>query len=434
MDQKVQIALESQNPWWFSRGFETGVERLSQFPEIVRYLDAKEILLLAGARRTGKSTLVYQIIRSLLEKSVPKEAILYINLDEPLFISMADDPALLGGIVEDYLARHAGLERLYLCIDEVQNYTHWASAVKTFHDTKSNVKCILTGSVSSLLRHELSTRLSGRYFSCTIYPLSFPEYLRFQGMTNPTLVEKRQQFAAYLHNGGFPRVALEPNADLKRQILKNYYETIYLKDIIFPNRLRNNSDLVDLLYYLISNAGSTLSYHRIADALHIATETVREYIEYAEHAYLLYTLMKYDYSVKRQLANPKKIYAIDTGLINAVAFTFSENRGKLLENLVFITLKKQYDAVYYHKDRYECDFLVKSGGTIVRAIQVTQSLGDPNTRKREIRGLCEAMDAYGLAEGTIITEAESEDVVIDGRKIHVVPVYTWLDGRSNVQA
>jgi len=427
MDQRSQIALESQNPWWFSKGFETGIDRLPQFPRMLRYLEAREILLLAGARRTGKSTLVYQIIQSLLERGVPKEAILYINLDEPLFVSMADDPTLLGGIVEDHLARHDGLERLYLCIDEIQNYTHWAYAIKTFYDTKSNVKCILTGSVSSLLRQEISSRLSGRYFSCIIHPLSFSEYLHFQGMENPTLVERQQQFAAYLKYGGFPRVALEPNTDLKLQILKNYYETIYLKDIIFPNRLRNNSDVVDLLYYLISNTGNMLSYNRIADALHIATETVREYIEYAENAFLLYTMMKFDYSAKKQLANPKKIYALDTGLVNAVAFTFSENRGKLLENIVFIDLKKQYDSIYYHKDRYECDFLVKSGRAIVRAIQVTQSLHDVGTRKREIRGLCEAMDAHGLKEGTIITEAESEDVVVDGRIIHVVPIYAWLD-------
>jgi hypothetical protein len=137
--------------------------------------------------------------------------------------------------------------------------------------------------------------------------------------------------------------------------------------------------------------------------------------------------MKFDYSVKKQMANPKKLYCLDTGLINAVAFAFPENTGKLLENLVFITLKKKYGEVYYHKDRYECDFLIRSHTKIIQVLQVTQSLHDDSTRKREIRGLCEAMEAYALQEGTIITENESDELVVDGRTIHVVPIYEWLD-------
>lgn len=426
MDRRLRIALESQNPWWFEKAFETGVERLSYFPQIEATMEVREVLLLFGARRTGKSTLVYQIIRSLLERGVAGEAILFMNLDEPFFFSMADDPALITGIVEDHIARHPNVERFYLCIDEVQNYSYWAQAIKTIYDTKSTVKCILTGSTSSLLQRE-SSRLSGRYFSCTVYPLSFEEYLRFCGVAHPTVLERRQHLEDYLKFGGFPRVVLEEQEGLKIQILKNYYETIYLKDIIFPNRLRNNSDLVDLLYYLISNVGNTLSYNRIADGLQVSTDTVKEYIEYAEDAFLLYTVMKFDYSVKKQVANPKKIYALDTGLVNAVAFTFSENAGKLLENLVYIALRRKHGGIYYHKEQYECDFLVKSGRTIVLAVQVTWSLKEESTRKMEIRGLVEAMDAYTLDEGVIVTASESEELVVDGRAIHVVPLYEWLD-------
>lgn len=341
-------------------------------------------------------------------------------------MSMSDDPALLSRIIEEYLSRRKTSARLYLCIDEVQNYKYWAYAIKTFYDTKSNIKCILTGSTSSTLQKEISTRLSGRYLSCTIYPLSFPEYLLFRGFYKPALTEKRQLFNTYLKYGGYPRIALEDNDDIKIQILKNYYETIYLKDIILPNRIRNNSDLVNLLYYLISNTGNLFSYNRIAEVLHISADTVREYIEYAENACLLYTLMKFDYSVKKQIANPKKIYALDTGLINAVSFAYSENKGRLLENLVFIALKRTYGEVFYHKGRYECDFIVKDGLLIVKVIQVTQSLKNKDTKKREIRGLTEAMDTYGLEEGIIITESESDKLLIDGRRICIIPVYEWL--------
>ncbi len=427
MDERMEIALESQNPWWSSQEFETGVNRLSRFPQIERYLDIQEVLLIVGARRTGKSTLVYQIIRSLLDQGVGREAILYINLDEPLFLSMADDPTLLSSIVEGHLARHGSkIQRLYLCIDEIQNYSYWAPAIKTLYDTKSTIKCILTGSVSTLLKQEMSTRLSGRHFSMTVYPLTFAECLGFQKTEHPTIMQKRKAFGEYLKYGGFPRVVLEPDESMKMEILKNYYETIYLKDIIFPNRIRKNSEIIDLLYYLISHTGTLFSYNKIAETLQISTDTVQEYIEYAENAFLLFTLMKYDYSLKKQLTNPKKIYAIDPGLINAVSFAFSENRGRLIENVIFMTLKRAYESIYYHKGQYECDFLVSVERRIAHAVQVTQSLKEPKTREREIRGLSEAMEAYGLPEGTIITEFESEEIESDGRRIHVIPCYTWL--------
>ncbi|MDO9035888.1 MAG: ATP-binding protein [Methanoregula sp.] len=432
MDQKIQIALESQNPWWSGRSFATGVERLSWFPELRLYLRAKEILLLIGARRTGKSTLVYQIIQSLLDTGIRKEAILYLNLDEPLFVNRAKDPGFIREIIEDHCTRHSEIANFTICIDEIQNFEYWVGTIKTLYDTKPELRFILTGSSSSLIEREISTRLSGRYFSCTVYPLSFAESLGFLGIEKPTIIRKRQHFASYLTYGGFPRVVLEPQDELKKELLKNYYETIYLKDIIYPNNVRNNSDMYDVLYFLISNIGNLLSYNRIADTLHISSDTVREYIGYAENAFLFYAVKKFDYSVKKQLANQKKIYCIDTGIINSVAFSFSDNRGRLLENAVFMVLKKIQSEIYYHKDRYECDFLLKKNRKIVLAVQVTESLENPDTRTREIRGLCEAMDAYHLNEGIIITLNESGEEMVEGRCIRILPVYEWLDGLNIV--
>lgn len=423
MDPNTQMALESQNPWWFSKTFNTGIDRLQMFPEIMQYLKAKEVLILTGARRTGKSTIVYQIIDHLLKSGTNKENILYVNLDEPLFMSMADDPQLLGRIIEEYKSSRAKDGMLYLCIDEIQNYSYWAYAVKTFYDTKEDIKCILTGSTSSTLKNDAAMRLSGRYLTCTIYPLSFQEFLTFKGNKTPALIEKAQLFEEYLKFGGYPRIVLEEDRDLRQKILKNYYETIYLKDIILPNNLRNSSDLINLLYYLISNPANLCSYNKIAEMQHISPETVKEYTEYAQNCYLLYTLMKFSYSVKKQIANPKKIYALDTGLINAVSFAFSENKGRILENYVFNCLNRNFEEIYYHKGSYECDFVVKSKDKIAFAIQVTLSLKDPDTKKREIRGLKEAMDSYSLSKGYIITESEKDVIITDNKKIYVIPAY-----------
>ncbi|WFN36799.1 ATP-binding protein [Methanomicrobium antiquum] len=435
----MQIVIESQNPWWFSKDFDTGINRLSFFPEIMQYLDAKEILLLTGARRTGKSTLAYQLIDYLIKTGTPIQNILYINLDEPLFMSMRDEPLLLGSIVEEYMSRRKNNEIFYLFIDEIQNYNYWAYAIKTFYDTKKDIKCILTGSTSSILKNDAAARLSGRYLTCTIYPLSFQEFLNFKGIINPRMIEKRQLFDEFLKFGGYPRIAVETNDSLKRQILKNYYETIYLKDIILPNNLRNNSDLVNLLYFLISNSGNLYSFNKIAEILNISPDTVKEYTEYAQNCYLLYTLMKYTWSVKKQIANPKKIYALDTGLINAVSFAFSENKGRLLENYVFCFLNRIFDEIYYHKKKYECDFVVKSKypvnirentklsgnvSQIVLAVQVSLSLKNLDTKNREIRGLKEAMEDYNLDEGYIVTENEKDRISLDGKIIHIIPAYS----------
>lgn len=424
MEPQLQIALEKQNPWWFKKQYETGIPRLSYYPRLQKYLNTPEILLILGARRTGKSTLLYQLISSL---KVSPEAVLFINLDEPLFQSKADDPTFLSMLIEEYLLQHKGIQKYHIFIDEIQNYSYWVQTIKTLHDVNKQLKFILTGSTSVLLKNAVSTRLSGRYFTTTVYPLAYKEYLDFTDTSKPSLLQKRRAVDTYLQFGGFPRVVLEKDLLLKQDILKNYFQTIYLKDIIYPNKIRNNKDVFDLLYFVLSNIGASLSYTNIGKTLNISPDTVKEYLSYAEQSYLIYLVMKYDPSVRKQLANPQKIYCVDTGLVNSVSFKFSENRGRLLENLIFITLIKNQKEVFYHKEISECDFVVREGRKITQAIQVTLSLRDEAVKKRELKGLMEAMDSYNLKEGFIITEAEKETIEVEGKKIHIVPLYEWLE-------
>lgn len=423
MDEKIRAALEKQNPWWFDKPFETGIERLSEYPLILNYLKTPEILLLVGARRTGKSTLLFQMIKHL---DVKPEAILFINLDEPLFQKEADNPSFLGELIEEYMLRHKDVKRFYVFVDEVQNSHYWTSTVKTLYDAKKNAKIILTGSTSSLLHSSAITKLSGRYFHVDIHPLSFKEYLTFNHIAKATILERKQHTNKYLQYGAFPRVVLEKDELLKQEILKNYFQTIYLKDIIYPHNLRNNQDVFDLLYFIISNIGKPFSYGRIGRVLGVSTDTVKEYLGYAEESYLIYSLMKYDSSVKKQIANPKKLYCLDTGLVSALSFRFSENKGHLMENLVYMTLRRGKGEIFYHKGNYECDFIIKEKLKITKAIQVAASIGDDATRKREVRGLLEAMKTYDLKEGLVITEDEEGIEESDGRRINIMPLYKWL--------
>ena len=424
MEPQLQIALEKQNPWWTGKVFDRGIPRLQNYPLIQKYLQIPEILLILGARRTGKSTLVYQLIGTL--KTSP-ESILFINLDEPLFQSKAEDPTFLSMLIEEYLIQHKDIKKIYVFIDEVQNYNHWIQTVKTLHDVNKQIKFVLTGSTSSLLKNTASVRLSGRYLTATIYPLSFKEFLEFSELQKTTILQKRQTVNVYVQFGGFPRVVLEKDESLKQDLLKNYFQTIYLKDIIFPHKIRNNKDVFDLLYFVLSNVGTPFSYNNIAKSLNISVDTVKEYLSYAEQSYLIYSVMKYDPSVRKQVANPKKLYAVDTGLVNSVSFKFSENRGRLIENLVFMMLTKHQKEVFYHKERQECDFLIREGRKIVQALQVTLSLQDESVKKRELKGLLEALNSHNLSEGTIITETEKESLEIEGKKVNVVPLYEWLE-------
>lgn len=433
MEPHIQTALEKQNPWWFKKSYETGIPRLEYYPHLQRYLNTQEILLILGARRTGKSTLLHQLISSLKASlNTPPEAILFINLDEPVFQSKAEDPAFLSTLVEEYLLQHREVQKYYIFIDEVQNYAHWVQTIKTLHDVNKQLKFVLTGSTSVLLKNAISTRLSGRYFTTIIYPLSFLEYMMFTGMPKSSLLQKKQAANTYLQFGGFPRVALEKDEMLKQDILNNYFQTIYLKDIIFPNNVRSNKDVFDLLYFVLSNIGTPFSYINLGKTLNISPDTVKEYLSYAECSYLLYSVMKYDPSVRKQLKNPRKIYCLDTGLVNSVSFKFSENRGRLMENLIFMTLVKNQREIFYHKETNECDFVVRDGRKIVQAIQVTISLQDTSVKKRELKGLVEAMELYNLAEGFIVTEAEKETIDSDGKKIHIVPLYEWLEQPGNL--
>lgn len=272
----------------------------------------------------------------------------------------------------------------------------------------------------------MAARLSGRYVEVRVHPLSFPELLSFRNEEKRPDIERAVLFEEFLRYGGYPRVVLEGDEYLREELLKSYYQTVFMRDIIIPNTVRNPRDVQDLLFFLLSNIGNRLSYSRIGRAIGLSPETVREYIGHAERCYLLSTLNMYDPSVRRQIANPKKIYCLDTGMVSAISFRFSENRGRMLENLVCNELRRRGGDIYYHGGRYECDFLVRERSEIVEAIQVTTSMSDEDTRKREIRGLVEAMDAHGLEKGLILTDNGERTLDVGGRRIDIVSIRDWM--------
>jgi hypothetical protein len=268
-----------------------------------------------------------------------------------------------------------------------------------------------------MLSRELGTKLTGRHISQELFTFSYNEFLKLENKKH-----NMKLFDQYLKNGGFPEY-LKSGDEI---VLKNLFLDIFYRDILQRNEIRSEVQIKSLLYFLISNIGKEVSYNKLRELINIgSTNSVIQFMNHFEQSYLIFSLKKYDLSLKKQLISPKKIYCIDNGIITLNSFSFTKNSGRLLENIVFIELKRRGNELYYHKNKKECDFLVKEGLKISRAIQVCYELNYEN-KNREIDGLIEAMKTYNLKEGLILTYDEEDEILVENLRITIKPVWKWL--------
>jgi len=393
---------------------------LSRDPGIPREVDAGryrktgQIVVISGIRRSGKSTLLRQF--SLLYKDFH-----YINFDDDrlLEFSLSDFSTLM--LVYEKIS--PGIKVIF--IDEVQNIAGWERFIRRIHD--DGYKVFLTGSNAHLLSAELGTHLTGRYMKITLYPFSFREVLRFRSVSVDRITEKKKarilaEFDRYLINGGFPEYLKYSDPEY----LKRTYDDILFRDIIGRFGIREVKAFRQLAHYLFTNMANMASYNALKKALGFkSVASVRDYVGFLEEAFLVFELFKYDYSLKKQYVTDKKIYVIDNGMRNAVAFQFSDDRGRLLENCVFIELLRRNAPVYFFKNTGECDFVTENQGNVTTAIQVCYDLSQKN-RDRELEGLTSAMLTLGITNGIILTYHQEETIASKGFSLHVLPVWRWL--------
>lgn len=395
-------------------------------------IKTNKIISLIGPRRVGKSYLLFNEMSELKKKGF-KSNILYINFDDERLLPLSVKDLDL--IIESYfeLFPENLNSQIFVFFDEIQNIIHWELFVRRLYD-KNNLKIYVTGSSSKLLSKEIATSLRGRTLSFNIFPLSFKEYLEFNDIkldSNFKYSSQRfllkKEFKNYLKYGGFPEIIFE---ELKFKTLQSYLDLTIYKDLIQRYSIRNLTLLKYLIKFLLSNISKEFSinsyYNKIKQELNISRETITEYNSYLEDINLIQFLNKFDSSIKKQHSNQKKVYSIDTGFVNANGFKFSEDIGRLYENLVFIELKRNEKEIYFHKLKKECDFLIKEDLKIIQAIQVTVSIKNEITRKRELEGLIEAMKTYNLNTGLILTQDEEDELIIEGKKIIIKPVHHWL--------
>lgn len=410
----MEKALLMQNRHWRGESY-AGLFARDLVPVLLEKMQLKEIQVLLGIRRSGKSTIFRLLINHLMTRVDP-HSLFYINLDDPFFSEVCRDARELYRLVET-AEKLTGHQVSHLFLDEVQNVREWQKFVKSVYDSETFTKIFVTGSNSALLQGDYATLLSGRYVTDHTYPLSFKEILANQGITDRfALVDNRplvlNLFEAMLRFGAFPEILKVADPDLKREVLVSYYETIVLKDCIANSTIRETRIFKDLTHYLLSNVSGPYSYNSLARAVESNENTVREFLNVLEGSFLVSEMKNYSYSLKQQSKARKKCYCIDNGIINAVSFSSSENRGTLLENLVYAELLKMgHQEVYFYNEQKECDFIVKNGTELI-AVQVCFELNDRN-RGREITGLRAAMAKYGIRQGVVIT-ADREEEAAEG--------------------
>lgn len=417
----MEKALIAQNRHWNNEKYPNLFSR-SLLASITKKMQAKEVHVLLGVRRSGKSTLFKLLINYLLEKADPL-AILYVNLDDPFFSEVWRDAKELYRVVETS-EKITKKKIKYLLLDEVQNINGWERFVKSAYDADIFKKIFITGSNSSLLKGNYARLLSGRYITDYVYPLSFQEILNAQGIHSyKDLISAKPRVLGILDDillyGSFPEVFKTEDRDLKREILLNYYETIIFKDCIANHNVRDIKTFKELAFYLISNISSLYSYNSLARAVKSNENTVREFINILEDSFLMFEVKNFSYSIKTQSRSKKKIYCIDNSFLNTISFKFSDNKGKLLENLVFTEfLKNNFGEVYFYQENKECDFILKQGKKLY-AIQVSYEVGAPNL-EREMEGLRSAMKKLNIQRGYIITY--DTEMQLD-EKISMVPFW-----------
>ncbi len=419
--------LNEWNPWWENKEMinELKGKPRKDYDSLINSVDIREITIILGVRRAGKSTLMYQMIDILLSKNIKPEQILFINLEDKKFIQDS-----LDDIYSSYKESINPKEKSYIFIDEIHRKDGWESWIRKKYDLKEDCKFVISGSCSYLLRKEYSTLLTGRNLTFEVYPLSFKEYLVFKGIslkkelikkgivTNKTIYEILNYLQNYMNKGGFPEIFFAKE-EFKSQILKQYFDDILYKDIIDRHNI-NSKKAKDLALFLITNFTSKFSLRNLRNVLSISYDSIKDYLSYYAEAYLFLSLDYFSYSLKEQKTRASKVYCIDNGLRNSVSFKFSEDYGKLAENLVFIELKRKGKETYYWENKGEVDFVVKEENKLT-AINVSYS---DEIDEREKKSLKEFKETFkSKAEKLIIITKNLEKK--EG-EIGFVPLWKWL--------
>lgn len=392
--------------------------------KIDTYLRQDIIKVVTGVRRCGKSIFCFMVLKGT--------DFGYVNFDEKELVGLENYDEILRYVQEFY----GDVD--YLFLDEVQNLENWELWVNSLHRRGYNL--LITGSNAKLLSRELATHLTGRHIAIGLFPFSFREYLDVAGFhirdeyTEQERGTLLNHLKKYIEVGGFPEVVVK---GYDYTYLQTLFDSIILKDVVQRYKVRYVDDLYNLARFLMSSFSNEVSYTKLKNTLKFrSVHTVQNYVRYLEDTYLVFHLDRFSFKQREQIKSPKKMYAVDTGMVNALAFTFSENIGKLMENTVAVELLRQRSGsgsrleLYYWKDpqQREVDFVIKEGADVARLIQVCHDIDNPKTKARELKSLVLAAGELDCRDLLVITWDWEGEEEFKGCDIRFVPLWKWLQG------
>lgn len=398
----------------------------------------KKASVCIGVRRSGKSTFLYQIIQRLLDHGVPRENILYLNFFDDRFHFLRQEG--LNAILEAYYSLYPekkGTEAVHCFFDEIQAVPNWEPFVDRLMRTE---KCsvFLTGSSAQMLSKEIATQMRGRALSWELFPFSFREFLDHRGIdgAGPWSTKRRlmiqKAMEEYWATGGFPEV-VDLKRNLRIKIHQEYLQAVLFRDLVERHDVAHPRAVTDLAYRMMDNIAALYSINHLTGYLKslghkVPKGVVGDYMKWFEDAYFLFTVRLFDASLSRSNANPKKIYCVDHALVPSVSSGVLVNSGRLLENLVFVALRRSCLQIYYYRTKAgrEVDFVAIGQDRSRKLVQVCESLADASTRNREVTSLADAMSETHLREGTIVTRSEDETVAVPAGSIRVIPLWRFL--------
>lgn len=387
------------------------------YSNLVQY-KGSSALVLKGLRRTGKSTLLKQLIISKFSDSF-----YYFNFDDDRVFGFTVDD--FQNLIETFIELFGRRKNVFF--DEIQNVRGWELFINRM--LREGYRVFITGSNSNLLSQEFGTHLTGRHIDLELYPFSFQEYLRAKDLqkivegdyNTSARATLSAEFNKYFLTGGMPEVVLSGEA----AILTHLINDVIQKDIVTRYSVRKPAEIKKILRFILANVSNETTYRGLTIATDSKSEnTVKKYIQYLEETYIIFEVSRYDKKLRRRDKNPKKFYCIDNGIIINNVPTFIENKGGLLENMVAINLKRMQKEFYFFrdKDQSEADFVIPSERQI---IQVCYELNEQN-RKREIKGLVRARREINAEKFLIITLNQEESIKLDELTIDVEPIWLWL--------
>ncbi len=437
-DEEILQILLDWNFW--EKEQETGIERYDYINFIYPFLKTNQAIVITGVRRSGKSTIMLQLAKRLIDSRTDPRDVLIINFEDYRFYDVSLE--LLHKIYELYLKKVVGKTRI-IFLDEIHKVTGWEKFVRTILD-KKEAKIIVSGSNARLITEEYATLLTGRNIKILVFPLSFREFLLFKGLKLENklkiLAERiriKKFLDEFLRYGGFPEVVLADEG-IRRKISSDYIDGIITKDVVDRHKIREKAKLNALARYYLSNISNKISFNKLKDYLNIPLRTVERFSYYLEEAYVVSFLKRFSFKVKEQEKAARKVYSVDTGLCNVLGFRFSKDSGKIMENVVFLELMKinannPNFEIYYWQDTFgkEVDFVIKQRLKIKQLIQVSYDIDDIDVKKRELKALTKASEELKCRNLLVITwDYESEEKV-DNKEIRFVPLWKWLLATRN---